>query len=75
MLYSQSVEAQLRSLPLDFALDAIEIARDYDYETSSEVSELIDAVTSNARCKHGVAWRHCISECDKPCGRGHLAKS
>lgn len=67
LLLSQSIEDALRAMPLEVALDAIHIARQFDYETSSEVAEMVRWVSDNAHCRHGVQWRDCNDACNKAC--------
>jgi hypothetical protein len=67
-LFSQAVEDELRLLPSNSMIEAIEIAREYDYETSGEVAELVRWLSDNAICRFGMQWKNCIDSCDKPCG-------
>lgn len=71
-LFSQAIEDELRSLPSDSMIEAIEIAREFDYETSGEMAELIRWVSENSTCRFGVQWKNCIDSCDKPCGAKRL---
>lgn len=75
LLLNQSMEDALRTLPLENALQAIRIAREYDYETAYEVTELVQWVSDNAHCRHGVQWSHCINACDHPCGADRKSKA
>lgn len=67
-LFSQAIEDALCSLPFDSMVEAIEIAREFNYETSGEVAELVRWVGDNSTCRFGVQWKNCIDSCDKPCG-------
>jgi hypothetical protein len=67
-LFSQAIEDELRLLPPESMIEAIDIARDFDYETSGEVAEMVRWVSENATCRFGVQWKKCINSCDKPCG-------
>jgi hypothetical protein len=66
-LFSQGIEDELRSLSLDTVMEAIEIAREFDYETSGEMAELVRWLSDNSTCRFGVQWKDCIDSCDKPC--------
>ena len=74
LLLSQSMEDALRTLPLEVVLEAIQIAREFDYETSSEIAEMVQWVSAHAQCKHGIQWRRCNSTCEKPCSSQHVAQ-
>jgi hypothetical protein len=74
-LFSQAIEDELRLLPIETVMDAIEIAREYDYETSGEVAELVRWVSDNSTCRFGVQWRNCIDSCNKPCGSDRSRQS
>jgi hypothetical protein len=74
-LFSQAIEDELRLLPTEAVWDAIEIAREYDYETSGEVAELVRWVSDNSTCRFGVQWRTCIDSCNKPCGSDRSRRS
>jgi hypothetical protein len=67
-LFSQSIEDAMRLLPLDSIAEAIEIAREFEYETSGEVAEIVRWISDNSSCRFGVQWKKCIDSCDKPCG-------
>jgi hypothetical protein len=67
-LFSQAVEDALRSLPPDSMMEAIDIAAEFDYETSGEVAELVRWVSDHSKCRFGIQWKNCISSCDQPCG-------
>lgn len=71
-LFSQGVEDELRAIPFDAVIEAIEIAREFDYETSGEVAELVRWLSDNSTCRFGVQWKYCIDACDKPCGSKRL---
>jgi hypothetical protein len=67
-LFSQGIEDELRSFTPDTVMEAIEIAREFDYETSGEMAELVRWVSDNSTCRFGVQWKNCIDSCNKPCG-------
>lgn len=72
LLLNQQMEDALRALPLDSVLEAIHIARQYDYETSHEIAELVQWVRDHSQCRHGVAWSQCLTACNKTCASNRL---
>jgi len=67
----QHIDDASRQIPLERALDAIEIAQKLGYETSSERLEMIDCVCRRSTCKYGIQWQQCEQgACSCQCGSG-----
>jgi len=69
MLLGQYIEDALRRISLEHALQAVEIAMEFGYETSSEREEDANWLVRHAPCRFGIQnLAGCDGRCEKTCG-------